>query len=474
MTAPGVTGPVVTAADVAAHGSLVAIGKPSDSVLTVVIVAVVVLILLALLLRHVIRKRGGWRRFRRGVGRELTLTRRAFGEPLRAYRRHRRGVRALARQLSDPRGGLLVRRLFDAAAAALADVPGALAHAVRVEPGWASVQIAARRLPEPPAPWEAAAEPGPQRWELPLDEADALPPGRTRAGALRPLPVAVGMADDACVHVDLAAGPRLVTVEGDTAARSLLFQALAAQLDRPGSGAAVVVADGVHPQHRGRRLDTLLTELERAPAPSGTDAAERTGARKPEKPEKAGEPDELAEIDELAEAAEIAEAVEIGETGETGVSGRAATTVVVCAAPTPDQARRLGALAASGAAVCLVDGRVAGHAWTLRVDGRGRVTAPELDLDADSGPLGRAVVAAVRADRRRLRRQSPTARPRPSRPEEPRRRLLEETDPLQEQPTERATPATTTPATTTGTDLLAEPAAARERLTAASSTTRDD
>lgn len=427
------TGPVA-GADVTAHGRLVAIGKPGDSVLTVVIVGAVVLILLVLLLRHMIRKRGGWRRFRRAVGRELTLTRRAFGEPLRAYRRHRRGVRALARQLSDPRGGLLVRRLFDAAAAALADVPGAMAHAVRLEPGWASVQIAARRLPEPPAPWEAAAEPGPQRWELPLDEADALPPGRTRAGAVRPLPVAVGMADDACVHVDLAAGPRLITVEGDTAARALLFQALAAQLDRPGSGASVVVADGVHPQHRGRRLDTLLTELEAAAAPSGTGAAEDTGAREPD---------------------------EIGE------PGRAATTVVVCAAPTPDQARRLGALAASGAVVCLVDGRVAGHAWTLRVDGRSRVTAPELDLDADSGPLGRAVVAAVRADRRRLRREPPI-RPRPSRPEPPRPHLLDETTPLQEHPTEAALP------TRTGADLLAEPATARERTTAASSTTRDD
>ncbi|MEE1760676.1 MULTISPECIES: hypothetical protein [unclassified Streptomyces] len=426
------TGPVVTGADPAAHNILIAIGRPGDSVLTVVIVAAVVLILLVLLLRHLIRKRGGWRRFRRSVGRELTLTRRAFGEPLRAYRRHRRGVRALARQLSDPRGGLLVRRLFDVAATALADVPGAVAHAVRLEPGWVCVQIAARRLPEPPAPWEAAAEPGPQGWELPLDEADALPAGRTRAGAVRPLPVAVGMADDACVHVDLAAGPRLITVEGDTAARALLFQALAAQLDRPGSGASVVVADGVHPQHRGRRLDTLLTELETAPAPG---AAEDAGIQEPD---------------------------EIGE------PGRAATTVVVCAAPTPDQARRLGALAASGAVVGLVDGRVAGHAWTLRVDGRGRVTAPELDLDADSGPLGRAVVAAVRADRRRLRREPPPARPRPSRPEEPRPHLLDEITPLQERPAEPALP------TTTGTDLLAEPATAGERPTAASSTTRDD
>ncbi|MGW0581467.1 hypothetical protein ACWD25_37255, partial [Streptomyces sp. NPDC002920] len=227
------TGPAVTSADPTPDFAF-AIGKPSDSVLTVVIVAVVVLILLFLLLRHLIRKGGGRRPFRRRVGRELTLTRQAFGEPLRAYRRHRRGVRALARQLSDPRGGLLVRRLLDAASAALAGTPGAVPHTVRLEPGWAAVQIAARRLPGPPAPWEAPAEPGPQRWELPLTEEDALPPGGTRAGArLRPLPVAVGMADDACVHLDLAAGPRLITVEGDTVARTRLLQALAAQLDRP-------------------------------------------------------------------------------------------------------------------------------------------------------------------------------------------------------------------------------------------------
>ncbi|MGW0706317.1 hypothetical protein ACWD4G_10180 [Streptomyces sp. NPDC002643] len=418
---------------------LIAIGKPSDSVLTVIIVGVVVLILLVLLLRHLIRKRGGWRRFRRRVGRELTLTRRAFGEPLRAYRRHRRGVRALARQLSDPRGGLLVRRLLDAAAAALADAPGAVPHAVRLEPGWASVQIAARRLPDPPEPWEAPAEPGPQRWELPLDDEDALPPGRTRAGAqLRPLPVAVGMADDACVHLDLAAGPRMITVEGDGAARTRLFQALAAQLDRPGSGASVVVADGVHPQHRGQRLDTLLRELE-------------TGAAEPD------------------------------ETDELGESGRAATTVVVCTAPTPDQARRLGALAASGAVVCLVDGWAAGHTWALRVDGRGRVIAPELELDADSGPLGRAVVAAVRADRRRLRRESapgratPAPRTRESRPRETEEtRPLEEVESLREAPTEPIPQATAPVRSTTGSDLLAEPDTARERTTAASSGTREE
>ncbi|UUU25349.1 hypothetical protein [Streptomyces sp. DSM 40750] len=455
MTTPAVTspGPVTsgpTAPD-SAYGSVIALGKPNDSLLTVVIVAVVVLLLLIPLLRHLIRKRGGWRRFRRGVGRELTLTRRAFGEPLRTYRRHRRGVRALARQLSDPRSGLLVRRLLDAAAAALADAPGAVPHAVRTEPGLAAVQIAARPLPEPPAPWERPGEPGPQRWEFPLTEADGLSQGRPRTGAhLRPLPVAIGMADDACVHLDLAAGPRLITVEGDTAARGRLLQALAAQLDRSGSGASVIVADGVHPQYRGQRLDALLRDLD--------DASEEHGET------------------------EVA--------GEFEESGRAATTVVVCAAPSPEQARRLSALAASGAVVCLIDGRVAGHSWALRVDGRGRVVAPELGLDADSSPLGGAVAAAVRADRRRLRRESAPRRGAPTRqlprtrerrPQEfEEARQLEETQALEaaevlpEEP-ERSTLRATAPArTATGSDLLAEPAAARNRTTAASSGTRED
>lgn len=446
-TAPGQATPVTHAVinPDPTHGSVIALGKPDDSLLTVIIVAVVVLLLLFLLLRHVIRKRGGWRRFRRGVGRELALTRRAFGEPLRAYRRHRRGVRALARQLSDPRGGLLVRRLLDAAAAALADAPGAVPHAVRTEPGLAAVQIAARPLPEPPAPWETSDEAGPQCWELPLAEEDTLPHAQPRAGAhLRPLPVTVGMADDACVHLDLAAGPRLITIEGDTAARARLLQALAAQLDRPGSGASVTVADGVHPQYRGERLDTVLRELE--------------------------------------EAAEEHRETERG--GEFDESGHAATTVVVCAAPSPEQARRLSALAASGAVVCLADGRVAGHSWALRVDGRGRVVAPELGLDADSAPLGGAVAAAVRADRRRLRRASSPRRGAPTaqRPRIPERRprelektrQLQEAEALQEEAPEPTLQTTAPARTTTGSDLLAEPTAARDRTTAASSGTRED
>ncbi|NEA98861.1 hypothetical protein [Streptomyces sp. SID13726] len=429
---PGPATPVPTPAGLA-HTSVLALPKPHQSALTAVIVAAVLLLLLVLLLRHTIRKRGGWRRFRRRLGQEATLTRRAFGEPLRSYGRHRRGVRALGRQLSDPRKGLLVRRLLDAAATALADAPGAFPYAVRTAPGHAAVQIAARRPPEPPAPWEPGADSTPQGWELTFTDEDTLPEtGARPAHRLRPLPVAVGMADDACVHLDLAAGPRVITVEGDTAARTRLLHALAAQLDRPGSGATVTVTEGVHPHFRGRRLETLLGEVEeRSTMPV----------------EEAGEP------------------------------GRTATTVVVCAAPNPEQARRLGALAASGTVVCLTDGRSAGHSWALHVDGRGRVTAPELELDADSAPLSRAVAASVRSDLRRRRREATppkvTAVPvRPEPREEPRRprtESLQETEPLQEAPTE------TVPRVTTGSELLAEPAAAtRERTTAASSGTTAD
>ncbi|WP_329222796.1 hypothetical protein OG352_36530 [Streptomyces sp. NBC_01485] len=412
----------------AAHGRLVALGKPDESMLILVLVAVVVLLLFFLLLRHVVRKRGGWRRFRRSIAREAALTRRAFGEPLRAWRRHRRGVRALARQLGDPRGGLRVRRLLDAAGAALGDVPGAFAYGLRLEPGWAEVQVAARRLPEPPAPWETDDEAGPQSWCLDLDRleetAALLPEGPPRSGArIRPLPVAVGLAADACVHLDLAAGPRMITVEGDAAARTHLLQALAAQLDRPGSGASVTVTDGVHPHYPAERLDTVLRRLENTPA------------------------------DPTREA--------VG----------AATEVVVCAAPSREQARRLGALAASGTVVCLADGPVPGHSWALRVDARGRVTAPELGLHADCAPLGRAVAAAVRADRRRARRApqrhlraepavEPRAQPQPWAPEHP--ELTEEPAPTPTGPPP--------PRTDTGSPLLSEPATARSRSAEASST----
>ena len=411
----------------------VSLARPDSSLVTALLVTVAVLLALFLLLRHVVRRHGGWRRFRRRVARELALTRRAFGEPLRAFRRHRRGVRALSRHLGDPRSGLLVRRLLDAAGAALDDVPGAFAYGLRAGPRWAAVQIAARGLPGPPAPWEVADGLGAQSWCLSLDDEESLPDAAPRAGArVRPLPVAVGVADDLCVHLDLAAGPRMITVEGDAATRSRLLQALAAQLDRPGSGAAVTVADGVHPHYRGEPLDAVLRRLEDTPA-AATQEGEAVGA---------------------------------------------ALTVVVCASPTREQSRRLSALTAAGTVVCLADGPAAGHSWALRVNGRGRVTAPELELYADSAPLGRAVASVVRADRRRARRAPARQRPIESAVEPrtaPEQRAPETaevlgTSALSEIGRESRYPATAPVRTIAGSDLLSEPATARSRSTEASST----
>ncbi|AZQ39358.1 hypothetical protein EJ357_42930 [Streptomyces cyaneochromogenes] len=414
------------------QGHLISLAKPDSSVVTTVIVIVAVLLLLFLLLRHVVRKRGGWRRFRRGVARELSLTRRAFGEPLRAFRRHRRGVRALSRHLCDPRSGLLVRRLLDAAGAALGDAPGAFAYGLRTEPGWAAVQIAGRRLPDPPAPWEVADGLSAQSWCLSLDDEESLPDAAPRAGArVRPLPVAVGMADDLCVHLDLAAGPRMITVDGDAATRSRLLQALAAQLDRPGSGASVTVTDGVHPHYQGEPLDSVLRRLEDTPSPT---------------------------------------------TMEEGLAST--ITVVVCSSPTREQARRLSSLAATGTVVCLADGPAAGHSWALRVSGRGRVTAPELDLYADSAPLVRAVAAAVRADRRRARRaparhwpiESAVEPHREPQQQAPETAELPDRSALSELVEESRYPATAPARTVAGSDLLSEPATARSRSAEASST----
>jgi hypothetical protein len=417
---------------VPAQGHQISLARPDSALVTALVVIVAVLLVLFLLLRHAVRKRGGWRRFRRGVAREVVLTRQAFGEPLRTFRRHRRGVRALSRHLCDPRSGLLVRRLLDSAGAALGDVPGAFAYGLRTEPGWAAVQIAARRLPDPPAPWEVADELGGQSWCLGLDDEESLPDATPRAGArVRPLPVAVGTADDLCVHLDLAAGPRMITVEGDAATRSRLLQALAAQLDRPGSGASVTVTDGVHPHYHGEPLGSVLRRLEDTSSPTTREEA-------------------------------VASTI----------------TVVVCASPTREQARRLGALAAAGTVVCLADGPAAGHSWALRVSGRGLVTSAELDLCADSAPLVRAVAAAVRTDRRRARRAperrwpvDPAVEP-CTEPEQRAPRTSERPDnaALSELVEESRNPATTAARTVAGRDLLSEPATARSRSAEASST----
>lgn len=341
-------------------------------ILKVASLAPLAVMLPLLLVYPLVHRLGGPRRTWRRLRREAALTRRAFTDPLRAYVRHRRGLRRLTRQLADARTALRVRHALDAAAGALdAGAPGAFPYAVRVGPKTVAVQIAARRAPAPPAPWQVS-DADRWRWWVGPDEVEGLPQAVAAERRAR-VPVAVGSAAGAGVHLDLAAGPGVLAVQGDPAAARRLVQALAAQLDGLGGRAgvaAVTVSDGVHPAHRGPELDVLLDRLERG------------GAARP--------------------ASDLSEDPE---------QRQAAPEVVVCAAPSPGQMARLSVLAASGRALAVVLGPVAASCWALHVDAGGRVTAEELALDADASALGRAVAKALRAGRRTSAASPPSRAP---------------------------------------------------------------
>lgn len=342
-------------------------------ILQVAALASLAVMLPLLLVYPLVHRLGGPRRTWRRLSRETALTRRAFTDPLRAYVRHRRGLRRLTRQLADARTPLRVRHVLDAAAGALdAGAPGAFPYAVRVGPRTVAVQIAARRAPGAPAPWRVS-DADSRRWWVGSDEVEGLP--QPVAGERRTrVPVAVGSAAGAGVHLDLAAGPGLLAVQGDAAAARRLVHALAAQLDGLGGRAgvaAVTVTEGVHPAHHGPELDALLDRLERG------------GPPRP--------------------------ASDLSEEPEQRQAGR---EVVVCAAPSPEQVARLSVLTASGRALAIVLGPVAASCWALHADAGGRVTAEELALDADASALGRAVAKALRAGRRApaASRPSPAAK----------------------------------------------------------------
>ncbi|WP_051738727.1 hypothetical protein [Streptomyces rimosus] len=73
-----------------------------------------------------------------------------------------------------------------------------------------------------------------------------------------------------------------------------------------------------------------------------------------------------------------------------------AVPVVVCWAPTPEQAARLADLCARGRARALVGGRLPGACWVLHAEPDGRVLGPGPRVDVESPALGPAVARAVR------------------------------------------------------------------------------
>ncbi|EDY52872.1 hypothetical protein SSCG_05854, partial [Streptomyces clavuligerus] len=96
----------------------------------------------------------------------MGLVRRAFVEPVRAGRHHRRVVRLLTDRIADPETARVAERALNAADAVLAEAPGAFAYAVLADPAGLTVRVAGRRLPQPPSPWRAD---GPGVWQAPPD-----------------------------------------------------------------------------------------------------------------------------------------------------------------------------------------------------------------------------------------------------------------------------------------------------------------
>ncbi|WP_346178440.1 hypothetical protein [Streptomyces cuspidosporus] len=298
---------------------------------------------------RLIRSQGGPRRACRRIVWEARMTRRAFAEPFRVLRRHRRWARILSGHLADPTASDRALAALDHADAVADD--GCYALAVQLNPARDRVRVVlAGRDPGAPAtPWqEATADPGEWTWSAPAASLDG-PGGPDRLllalGVDRRLP--------GVVLVDWSRGPAALAVEGDPHAARGVLQALAAQIDHLPDGPPVHVARGVHPRHHGPDLDTLLDTLGDGPPP--------------------GDPD----------------------------AGPTVTPVVVCWSPAPDQAARLSELCAAGRLRALVGGRLPGACWTLHVEPGGRLLAPGLQLDLESAALPRAIARTIRRTPRR-------------------------------------------------------------------------
>ncbi|OKI05291.1 hypothetical protein A6A06_11770 [Streptomyces sp. CB02923] len=361
MSGPGqAVPPGAAAAAVPAQSPVpLALGMPDRNSWLILIGFLVVLVLLIWLLARTVRRQGGLRRTCRRVAWEVRMTARAFTAPLRAYLRHRRCARTLAAYFADPAAYDVSRAALDRADADAGD--GCYAPTVQLSPAWDRVHVVVAGrdpagAPGPLLPWAGAAEePGEWTWSA---RADAVRGPSVAHGRAVRLPLVLGVDRKATgvVLVDWLRGPAALGVEGDPQVSRSVLQALAAQVDRLPDGPPVLVTPGVHPRFPGRSLDDVLAEL----------AADRWAAPGQ------GIPD----VPEIPDAT--------------------AVPVVVCWAPTADQAARLADLCARGRARALVGGRLPGACWVLHAESDGRLLGPGPRVDVESPALGGAVARAVK------------------------------------------------------------------------------
>ncbi|UCM90406.1 hypothetical protein [Streptomyces marincola] len=200
---------------------------------------IAVLLVVFLLVRHLAMRQGGWRAGWRRLRRELAITGHAFAAPVRAWLRHRRSLRVLVRGLRDP----ATWRDAERAVAAARDA-GGRAYAALVDRDTVTVLVAGGddAFPDDRRWWPAEDDPA-GHWTVARDE---LPPVVPVPDQVHPVLVAVGEVGGRCAFVDLAAGPPMVSVEGDRRSAVALHQAVAAQLEVRLPEGLVVVAEGVH------------------------------------------------------------------------------------------------------------------------------------------------------------------------------------------------------------------------------------
>ncbi|MGW3647889.1 hypothetical protein [Streptomyces sp. NPDC000878] len=205
-----------------------------------------VLLLVYLLLRVWAMRWGGWRAACARLRREAAVTRYAFTAPVRAWFRHRRGLRLLVRQLGTPGTWRDAERAL--AAARLAAAP-ARPYAALVDSDSVAVLLAGTELPVPAPDGAWWAEPDePERWLVARADLPSVTP---EAADVRPIIVAVGEAERSAAFLDLAVGPPVLSVAGNDRAATALVQAIAAQLDARLPSPLVVVAEGVHRDYSG-------------------------------------------------------------------------------------------------------------------------------------------------------------------------------------------------------------------------------
>lgn len=315
-----------------------------------------------------------------GRRRRHQLWHRAFGGRIRRATGAAATAEETLRYVADPAGARLLDLALRALSLSLADLgrPLPSVYAARLHEGGLELLLSPADRDAPP-PWQAG--PTGATWRLPPTAVVAAISNPRLSDVLAPYPGLVSLGSDAGgrVLVDLEAAGGLVALRGPAASARALLASVAAELaTNRWSDHMRVTLVGF-----GAELCVLAPERLRSVASVA---------------------DVLAELETRAE--EVARAlaaagIDTVLTGRLhGLSGDAWMPhyLLVAAAPTPDEVRRLARLARSGQRSALgfiVAADLPEASWSWEVDAAGRLRVPLLGLDVEAALLPEAEYAAV-------------------------------------------------------------------------------